>query len=151
MVPPKKAYAFLGLRPDEVWRLLKPVYGLNDAAHGWYVEFNVHILWMGFFAVPGDPCTYVIFLLREVNGKQEHTLMGWISVHVDGTLFSMHPAWLQWFVITLRRRIVFGDIDGDSFAFAGVDHETAFSYVCLLPIVGVALCALILAGGAIAG
>ena len=55
--------------------------------------------------------------------------MGWISVHVDDALFSMHPAWLQWFVITLRRRIVFGDIDGDSFAFAGVDHETAFSYV----------------------
>ena len=127
MVPPKEAYAILGLLPDEVWRLLKPVYGLNDAAHGWFVDFRGHIVWMGFFAVPGDPCTYVVFLHLTHGGRDEYRVMGWISVHVDDTLFSIHPAWLTWFVVTLRRRVVFGDIDGDTFSFAGVDHETVFA------------------------
>lgn len=120
MTPPPQANVPAGY----VWLLLKPVYGLNDAAHGWYVEFRGHVLFLGFVSVPGDQCTYVIFL--HAPGKASRC-MGWMCVHVDDTLFSIHPAWLDWFVVTLRRRVVFGDIDADSFTFAGIDLETQFS------------------------
>ena len=64
--------------------------------------------------------------------------MGWISVHVDDTLFSVHGNWLNWFIVTLRKQVVFGEIDAASFAFAGVDLEPVWEvhgqHQCRVPL-----------------
>ena len=112
--PPKEA----GVAGDSVWQLLRPLYGLNDAAKKWCDWFlSILVGRLGGRQVPGDKCTILFF---ESDGT---TLAGWVSVHVDDTMFSSKSMKL---CDDIRGHVKCGDIESDCFLFAGVEFWTVF-------------------------
>jgi hypothetical protein len=78
--PPKR----LGFPPDEVWKLLKNLYGLKGAPRGWNLNLHSFLLEIGFTQSIIDPCLYHIKDL-------------WVLVWVDDTLKVGSPEAIAWF------------------------------------------------------
>ena len=75
MRPPKQGLK--GVRPGQLLRLLKPVYGRPDAPRAWYEELaKVLVQEIGFSKSQIDPA---MFMLRDKQGA----LVGCMIVHVD--------------------------------------------------------------------
>ena len=79
MKPPKQGLA--GVKPNQLLRLLKPVYGRPDAPRAWYEELaRVLTGELGFCKSCIDPA---VFMLRDPKG----ILVGAMVVHVDDLMF----------------------------------------------------------------
>ena len=79
MKPPKQGLA--GVKPNQILKLLKPVYGRPDAPRAWYEELaRVLTGELGFCKSYIDPA---VFMLRDNQG----TLIGVMVVHVDDLMF----------------------------------------------------------------
>ena len=79
MKPPKQGLA--GVKPNQLLRLLKPVYGRPDAPRAWYEELaRVLSGELGFCKSCIDPA---VFMLRDPKG----ILVGAMVVHVDDLMF----------------------------------------------------------------
>ncbi len=74
---------------DTVWRLLVPVYGLNDAAQKFSV-FMVNILTgdLKGEACPGDSMT-ILFFETDAKEPSGRRLVAWFSLHVDDSYYSV--------------------------------------------------------------
>ena len=66
---------------EEVWRLKKAAYGLNDAARNWYNTIKKKLLELGCTMLKLDSSAY---LFHDENGK----LAGLVIVHVDDILLG---------------------------------------------------------------
>ena len=81
--PPKEA-----ARPRGVLgRLLKPVYGLQDASHKWFLRVQTKLQELGFLECPFEPALFVL--------KGDKKLRGIIVLHVDDFLYAGD----DWFVL----------------------------------------------------
>ena len=79
MKPPKQGLE--GVKPNQILRLLKPVYGRPDAPRAWYEELaRVLTGELGFCKSYIDPA---VFMLRDPQG----CLLGVMVVHVDDLMF----------------------------------------------------------------
>ena len=69
-----------GLRADECWKLLKPLYGLGDAAREWHDTLKAALVKLGFKPVESDAATFVVVECGEV--------IGFLAFHVDDGIFA---------------------------------------------------------------
>ena len=104
MKPPKQGLA--GVKPNQLLRLLKPVYGRPDAPRAWYDELaRVLTGELGFCKSYIDPA---VFMLRDRQG----TLIGVMVVHVDDLMFCHDGSGMAAQAAeTLAKRFPFGTWD----------------------------------------
>ena len=75
--PPDELRERLKLRPDEVCRLLKGVYGLVNAPYLWYQELSQTLLKLNFQRSPLVRCLFVLV------HPETHEVCGIVGIHVD--------------------------------------------------------------------
>ena len=80
-----------------VWKLNKYVYGLNDAARGWFITVRKVLLNLGFESVKLDNSTFVY--------HAEKQLQGFIVVHVDDFLLGGTSNYIQNVVSRLQKEV----------------------------------------------
>ena len=74
--PPEEVRRMLGMRPWELFRVLKAVYGLLHAPKVWYDKLASVLLSMGWSRSRLEPCVFKLF-------NDEGELIGLIGCHVD--------------------------------------------------------------------
>ena len=94
-----------------VWKLNKYVYGLNDAARGWFITVRKVLLNLGFESVKLDNSTFVY--------HAEKIQQGFIVVHVDDFLLGGISNFIQNVVSRLEKEFIIGSYKEDSFTFIG--------------------------------
>ena len=103
----------LGLKPNEILKLLKGAYGRVDAPYLWFMELKKGLEELGFVASPFDPCTFV--LTCPHSGRTE----GLIGVHVDDGLCCGSDLF-QKKLLLLSKRFPFGAHKKRNFTFTGL-------------------------------
>ena len=104
----------MGLKPNEVCRLVKSAYGLIDAPFLWFTELDKTLKELGFISSPFDPCLYV---LHEPKTKE---LAGILGVHVDDGLCGGND-YFQEQIQKLERTFPFGFRKSQNFVFTGIE------------------------------
>merc|ERR1711873_357206 len=92
----------------KIWKLLKPLYGLDDASRKFYLKVKKTLQKMGLKTLPGDEAVYY----EHKNGK----LMGLILSHVAGT-----QEFVQRIVAGIEERFTVSKVEEDNFRFTGLD------------------------------
>lgn len=106
-----------GLAAGFCWKLLVPLYGIDDACREWHEDLVVVMVDLGGEHVPGDRCTWLFF---EVIGPGRR-LIGWIVLHVDDFQMSSRGDWL---LAALKTKIRVGEEERDCFTWAGIGLQT---------------------------
>ena len=104
----------MGLKPNEVCRLVKSAYGLIDAPFLWFTELDKTLKELGFISSPFDPCLYV---LHDPETKE---LAGILGVHVDDGLCGGND-YFQRQIQKLEKKFPFGSRKSQNFVFTGIE------------------------------
>ena len=108
--PPKER-----TREGYIWKLKKPVYGLNDASRKWFHSTTETLLSLGMSQSMGDNC---LFYYRR-HGKLE----GILIVHVDDYLSAGSDIFQQHIMNKLRDKYKFGTISNKEFVYTGIQIQ----------------------------
>ena len=65
------------LKPDQVYHVMKSIYGLPDSGRAFYYAYKHHLLAVGYKQSRADPCLFI------KDYKDEGTV--WLEIHVDDT------------------------------------------------------------------
>ena len=106
-----------------IWRLLKPVYGLNDAARRWFQSTSEYLLSLGMKQSMGDNC---LFYFRKDN-----KLEGLIVIHVDDYLSAGSDIFQKEIISKLRAKYNFGKISKNNLVYTGIQiqqDETSWTF-----------------------
>lgn len=95
MAQPKNG-PFPDYEEEQLFEIIKPMYGLNDSPQMWYSKFKDTVEELQWTQSKLDPCVY--HLWESVEGST--TLAGILGVHVDDVLIGGHG---QYFEQTLSR------------------------------------------------
>ena len=105
--PPPEKY-----KPGFVWKLKKPVYGLNDASRQWFITIKKLLLNLEMNQSLGDSC---LFFYRP-NSKLE----GLILLHVDDFLAAGANTFQKNVLDILLKSFSFGKISDKNFIYTGI-------------------------------
>ena len=106
LVPPPEAN-----NPGMLWRLLKLIYGLNDASRKFYIKLVEKIIGLGCKKSKFD---YAIFYYH-VNSS----LQGIIGGHIDDLSYNGTPSFYQKIVEPLKNHFKFGAMSQETFKYVG--------------------------------
>ena len=95
-----------------VWQLIRPVYGLKDAARKWFESTVKTLTKLGMTQCYNDCC---LFYYRHKN-----KLSGLILFHVDNFLSSGTEEFHKNVIVELRKTYQFGKISSERFVFTGL-------------------------------
>ena len=95
-----------------IWRLKKPVYGLNDASRKWFQSTFATLTSLGMKQSMGDNC---LFYFRR-NNKLE----GLLIIHVDDYLSAGTEYFKRNITSKLRKRYKFGKVLTTDFEYTGL-------------------------------
>ena len=117
MVPPKE------FRKDKdiVWRIKKPIYGLNDGARKWFITMRKKLVEYGCTPLSLDPSVYVY--------KSEGYLSGFCSLHVDDFLIGGDPSFQEHVVQRLISEFVISTQKIGKFTYVGWDINQTKNYI----------------------
>ena len=110
--PPPEA----GLSWEWLWRILKPVYGLNDAARLFFEFCKKVMVELTAEQMPGDSCTW-LFFAKDAKTASGRRLVRWVSYHIDDLLISAADP-KEW-IVKLKARIRLGSEDWECFTYLG--------------------------------
>jgi len=110
MKPPKDL-----LKDGIVWKLLKPLYGLDDASRKFYIRVKEVFKEMGLKSLPGDEA----FFYKNDDEK----LLGMIMCHVDDFNLSGTKEFLEEMIGNIKRILTVSKVERQKFRFTGVDVE----------------------------
>ena len=96
-----------------IWKLLKPLYGLDDALRKFYLKVKETLQELGLKTLPGDDAFYY----ENRNGK----LMGLNLSHVDDFTIAGDVEFVQRIVKGIQERFTISKIEEDKFRFTGLD------------------------------
>ncbi|CAE7228738.1 RE1, partial [Symbiodinium sp. CCMP2456] len=77
-----------GLRPGELWQLLRSAYGLAEAPRLWYQRAKELLKEIGFEEIPFAPSTFVY---RKKQGENDWVVLSVLCLHVDDGLLVGCP------------------------------------------------------------
>ena len=100
-------------KPNIVWKLLKPSYGLRDASRQWFYSTIKTLNELGMTQSMNDSC---LFMYRK-NNKLE----GLLIFHVDDFLSAGSVCFEKDIMEVLRKRYSFGKIERGNFIFTGIE------------------------------
>merc|ERR1711921_53755 len=99
-----------------IWRLLKPLYGLDDASRKFYLKVKETLQKLRLKTLPGDDAVYY----EHKNGK----LMGLILSHVDDFTIAGTTEFVKRIVTGIQERFTVSKVEEDNFRFIGLDVKT---------------------------
>ena len=117
--PPEEAKEMLGMKPNEIFRILKAVYGLLRAPRCWFEKLNSVLISQGWVRSRLEPCIWKLYH----QGK----LQGLIGGHVDDLLVCGPEdpnSLFQQKVAQLREAFPFGSwksAKAETISFCGCD------------------------------
>ena len=109
--PPKEA----ACQQTVIWKLLKPVYGLQDASLRWFARVCEELKKIGFTACPFEP-TLFIFV-------KDGQLLGLVSFHFDDFLFIGSEYFSQTATCKLKNTFTIGKFFKCPLNFTGLFIE----------------------------
>ena len=112
IVPPKEAN-----EGNNLWLLLKPIYGLNDASRSFYLKLVEKLLELGCKRSKFD---YAVFIYHQGSN-----LAGIIGGHVDDLTYAGTPSFFQKIIEPLKAAFKFGKMSSESFKYVGwsITHD----------------------------
>merc|ERR1712240_381469 len=99
-----------------IWKLLKPLYGLDDASRKFYLTVKETLQKMGLKTLPGDDAVYY----EHKNGK----LMGLILSHVDDFTIAGTQEFVQRIVAGIEEKFTVSKVEEDNSRFTRLDVKT---------------------------
>ena len=103
-----------GFHPEQLYEVIKPIYGLNDSPQRWFTKFAETIKNEGWIQSRLDHC---VFFQREKSGK----LSGVLGVHVDDVLLGGTGANFEESIRRLRATFPFRKWKHGSGTFCGAE------------------------------
>merc|ERR1712112_811995 len=103
-------------KEGKVWKLLKPLYGLDDASRKFYLKVKETLQKMGLKTLPGDDAVYY----EHKNGE----LIGLILSHVDDFTIAGIPEFVERIVTGIKGKFTVSKVEEDNFRFTGLDVKT---------------------------
>ena len=91
-----------------IWRLIKRLYGLNDASRGWYLKVVKELEDLGCEVMQLDKS---IFVLRDQN----NTLQGVLAVHIDDFIYGGSNYFYKKVVKGLKKTFKVGEAQAKMF------------------------------------
>ena len=101
------------LKPNILWKLKKPLYGLDDSSRKFYLVVKKIFLKHGLELLPSDNA---YFYCRR-NGD----LIGQVVIHVDDFFISGTGKFLDWLLDIIKTNLKVSKVEFGSFRFTGVD------------------------------
>ena len=99
-----------------LWRLKKPLYGLNDASRKFWLKIKEVFKNFGLKKVDGDEALYY---KHDKNGE----LIGLMSTHVDDFSLAGTDDFLDTVTEEIKRTLDVSKIEDGRFRFTGIDIE----------------------------
>merc|ERR1712002_778987 len=103
-------------KEGKVWKLLKPLYGLDDASRKFYLKVKETLQKLGLKTLPGDDAVYY----EHKNGE----LKGLILSHVDDFTIAGRPEFVDRIVTGIKGKFTVSKVEEDNFRFTGLDVKT---------------------------
>jgi len=99
-------------KPGVVWKLLKGLYGLKEAARLWYDKLTKALIEVGGQKLIGDPACYLFF----ENG----VWVGFVMIHVDNIIPGGSPEFTEMIMDTLRTQFKISKDQARKFTYIGM-------------------------------
>ena len=115
-VPPEEVKLMLGLKPHELFRIMKAVYGLLHAPKAWSDKLGKELAKQGWIQSKSEPCVWRLYQ----GGK----LQGLTGIHVDDLLCTGSGKYFHERIQALRSRFPFGswkDLKVETVSFCGCE------------------------------
>merc|ERR1711881_354432 len=96
-----------------IWKLLKPLYGLDDASRKFYLKVKESLQKLKLKTLPGDDAVYY----EHKNGK----LMGLILSHVDDFTIVGTREFVKRIVSGIQEKFTVSKVEEDNFRFTGLE------------------------------
>ena len=114
--PPEEVKLMLGLKPHELFRIMKAVYGLLHAPRAWSDKLGKELAKQGWVQSKLEPCVWRLY--------EDGVLCGLIGIHVDDLLCCGSGSWFQQQIQVLRQSFPFGswkDLMHETVTFCGCE------------------------------
>ena len=112
ILPPKERRV-----PGTLWELKKPVYGLTDAARGWYLALSEKVLEAGCVKCTVDPAMFIHFS----TSNEQRKLEGIVLSHVDDLLHGGSSRFQHDVMETVKSSFTFSQEESEQFRYIGMN------------------------------
>lgn len=124
-MPPQDVREALNMKPHEILRIAKPIYGLLNATKRWYDSLSAFLLDDGWVIHSLDKC-----LFKRIKSRGE--ICGYLGIHVDDVLTSGFGDEYEHCIQRLRNKFTFGSwenaMDGTiTYCGCEITHHSDFS------------------------
>ena len=99
-----------------IWRLKKPLYGLDDASRKFWLRVKEVLKQIGLKVMEGDEAFYYLHRNRD--------LMGAVITHIDDFTLAGTEAFINEVLETVSRELTVSKIERDNFRYTGIDVKT---------------------------
>merc|ERR1711873_382510 len=99
-----------------IWKLLKPLYGLDDTSRKFYLKVKEMLQKLGLKTLPGDDAVYY----KHKNGN----LIGLILSHIDDFTIAGTLEFVKRVVTGIQERFTVSKVEEENFRFTGLDVKT---------------------------
>ena len=106
---------------DVVWKIKKPIYGLNDGARKWFITMKKKLIGYGCEPLALDPSVYVYHVNKA--------LCGFCVLHVDDFLIGGNSLFHQNVVSKLVSEFVVSSRKNGQFTYVGWDINQTKNYI----------------------
>ena len=104
-----------------IWKLLKPLYGLDDASRKFYLKVRKTLKNLKLNTLLGDDAVYY----QHKNGK----LIGMILSHVDDFTIAGTREFVNRIVTGIKKKFTVSKVEENNFRFTGLDVKTNDEYI----------------------
>ena len=118
VVPPRDI-----AKPGTLWKLKKPLYGLNDASRRFWLRLREVFEKENLKTLPGDEAFYY----KNVNGN----LLGMIITHVDDFQVAGSDQFIDSILERLNSTLTVSKVERGSFRFTGIDVQKVHDGIVL--------------------
>ena len=100
-------------KPGVIWKLKKPLYGLDDASHKFCLRVKEVLKEIGLKVMEGDEAFYYL--------HQDGELLGAVNTHVDDFTLAGTETFIKEVLETISRELTVPKIERDNFRYTGID------------------------------
>merc|ERR1712240_581533 len=100
-------------KEGKIWKLLKPLYGLDDVSRKFYLKVKETLQELGLKTLPGDDAFYL--------ENRNSVLLGMNLSHVDDFIIAGDDEFVERIVNGIRKKFTVSKVEKDVFRFTGLD------------------------------